>query len=71
MEGRKVRNWQNLQVTKTARVNRLNVQFMSHLGGQTDYELTQAIGRGVISGIGDLYERHRATSLCVMFADDW
>ena len=31
---------------------------MNH-GAQTDYELTQAIGSGAISGIGDLYERHR------------
>ena len=60
VEGRKVRNWQNLQVTKTARVNRLNVQFMNHLAAtQSDYELTQAVGRGVISSIGDLYVRHR------------
>ena len=59
VEGRKVRNWQNLQVTKTARVNRLSVQFMSPLSAQTDYELTQEIGRGAISGIGDLYVRHR------------
>ena len=27
---------------------------------QTDYELTQAIGRGAIGGIGELYERHRS-----------
>jgi RNA polymerase sigma-70 factor, ECF subfamily len=26
---------------------------------QSDYDLTQAIGRGVISNIGDLYERHK------------
>ena len=25
----------------------------------SDYDLTQAIGRGVVSNIGDLYERHR------------
>lgn len=25
----------------------------------SDYELTQAIGRGVVANIGDLYERHR------------
>lgn len=33
----------------------------------TDYELTQAIGRGVISGIGDLYQRHRPMvySICL------
>ena len=59
VEGRKSRNWQNLQVTWTARDNRLNVHFMSQLGTQSDYELTQAIGRGAISSIGDLYVRHR------------
>ena len=33
---------------------------MNHLSAaQSDYELTQAVGRGVISGIGDLYVRHR------------
>lgn len=33
---------------------------MSYLGGtQSDYELTQAIAKGGISSIGDLYERHR------------
>ena len=33
----------------------------------SDYELTQAIAQGTISGIGDLYERHRAKvySLCL------
>jgi len=33
----------------------------------SDYELTQAIARGAISGIGDLYERHRTKvySLCL------
>ena len=33
----------------------------------SDYELTQAIARGKISGIGDLYERHRTKvySLCL------
>lgn len=33
----------------------------------SDYELTQAIARGTISGIGDLYERHRTKvySLCL------
>jgi len=33
---------------------------MNHIGAtQSDYELTQAIGRGAIAGIGDLYERHK------------
>lgn len=34
---------------------------------QSDYELTQAIAHGAISGIGDLYERHRTKvySLCL------
>ena len=33
---------------------------MNHTGAtQSDYELTQAIGRGAISSIGDLYERYR------------
>src|SRR5215470_8417329 len=34
---------------------------------QSDYELTQAIGRGVLSSIGDLYERHRPLvySICL------
>ena len=34
---------------------------------ESDYELTQAVGRGVISSIGDLYERHRPLvySLCL------
>jgi len=33
----------------------------------SDYELTQAIGRGVVSKIGDLYERHKALvySICL------
>jgi RNA polymerase sigma-70 factor, ECF subfamily len=33
----------------------------------SDYELTQAIARGTIAGIGDLYERHRTKvySLCL------
>ena len=33
----------------------------------SDYELTQAIAQGTISGIGDLYERHRTKvySLCL------
>ena len=41
---------------------------MSHIGTlQTDYELTQSIGRGVISGIGVLYQRHRPLvySICL------
>jgi RNA polymerase sigma-70 factor (ECF subfamily) len=34
---------------------------------QSDYELTQAIAQGAISGIGDLYERHKTKvfSLCL------
>ncbi|HSE18666.1 MAG TPA: RNA polymerase sigma factor [Pyrinomonadaceae bacterium] len=34
---------------------------------QSDYELAQAIGRGAISGIGDLYERHKPLvySICL------
>ena len=43
-------------------------QLMNHIGtAQSDYELTQAIGRGAVSGIGDLYERHRPLvySLCL------
>jgi RNA polymerase sigma-70 factor (ECF subfamily) len=33
---------------------------MNYAGtAQSDYELTQAIAKGGISGIGDLYERHR------------
>ena len=33
----------------------------------SDFELTQAIGRGVVSNIGDLYERHKPLvyALCV------
>ena len=41
---------------------------MSHIGAvQTDYELTQSIGRGVVSGIGVLYQRHRPLvySICL------
>jgi len=41
---------------------------MSHNSATTsDYELTQAIAGGTISGIGDLYERHRTKvySLCL------
>ena len=33
---------------------------MNHMAGtQSDYELTQAIGSGLVSNIGVLYERHR------------
>src|SRR5215510_9099773 len=34
---------------------------------QSDYELTQAIAQGAISGIGDLYERHKTKvyALCL------
>ena len=33
---------------------------MNHIARtETDYELTQAVGRGAISSMGDLYERHR------------
>lgn len=41
---------------------------MNHvISARSDYELTQSIGRGVISGIGDLYERHRPLvySICL------
>ena len=41
---------------------------MSHKSAtQSDYELTQAIAQGAISGIGDLYERHKTKvySLCL------
>jgi len=41
---------------------------MDHIRGtESDYELTQAVGRGSISGIGDLYERHKPLvySLCL------
>jgi len=33
----------------------------------SDYDLTQAIGRGVVANIGDLYERHRSLvySICL------
>ena len=44
------------------------MQFMNHIGAtQSDYELTQAVGRGAISSIGDLYERHKPLvySLCL------
>jgi RNA polymerase sigma-70 factor (ECF subfamily) len=33
---------------------------MDHIGAtESDYELTQAVGRGAIASMGDLYERHR------------
>ena len=34
---------------------------------ESDYELTQAVGRGAVSSMGDLYERHRPLvySLCL------
>jgi RNA polymerase sigma-70 factor (ECF subfamily) len=41
---------------------------MSHIGTpQTDYELTQSIGSGAVSGIGVLYQRHRPLvySICL------
>jgi len=41
---------------------------MSHKNAKkSDYELTQAVAAGAVSGIGDLYERHRAKvySLCL------
>ena len=41
---------------------------MNHLEAPlSDYELTQAIARGAISGIGDLYERHqpKVYSVCL------
>ena len=42
---------------------------MNHISGTalSDYDLTQAIGRGVVSNIGDLYERHRPLvySICL------
>lgn len=63
-----IRNWQNLQVIETPLTNRLNLSFMSHIGTpQTDYELTQSIGEGVVSGIGVLYQRHRPLvySICL------
>ena len=68
MRSRKICNWQNLQVIETPHTNRLDVRFMSHIGApQTDYELTQSIGQGVVSGIGVLYQRHRPLvySICL------
>jgi len=41
---------------------------MNHIAGtESDYELTQAVGRGAVSSMGDLYERHRPLvySLCL------
>ena len=41
---------------------------MNHISAtQSDYELTQAIGSGAISSIGNLYERHRSLvySICL------
>ncbi len=70
MEGRRVDNWQNLQVIETAPIHRLTSHFMKHL--KSDYELTQAIARGVVASIGDLYERHRPKvySVCLRMTGD-
>ena len=40
---------------------------MNHIAAQSDYELTQAIGSGVVSKMGDLYERHKPLvyAICV------
>jgi RNA polymerase sigma-70 factor, ECF subfamily len=41
---------------------------MNHIARtESDYELTQAVGRGAIASMGDLYERHRPLvySLCL------
>lgn len=41
---------------------------MNHISeAQSDYELTQAVGRGSVSSIGDLYERHKVLvySICL------
>src|ERR1051325_4217599 len=46
---------------------------MNHIAApQTDYELTQAIGRGAVSGIGVLYQRHRPLvySICLRMTAD-
>jgi len=67
-EGEKPRNWQNLQVIRPGRANRLAAKSMSHRSATpSDYELTQAIAGGAISGIGDLYERHKTKvyALCL------
>lgn len=63
-------NWQNLQVTETVQVLRLRAHFMKQL--ESDYELTQAIARGAIASIGDLYERHRPRvySVCLRMTGD-
>src|SRR4029453_13280822 len=47
--------------TATQVMNQLTTTTLS------DYELTQAIGRGVVSNIGDLYERHKPLvySICL------
>src|SRR5262245_10398696 len=71
VEGENSRNWQNLQVIERLHAHRLRAVFtgyeMSSSETTSDYELTQAIARGTISGIGDLYERHRTKvySLCL------
>ena len=45
------------------------MQVMNQLNATkvSDYDLTQAIGRGVVSNIGDLYERHKPLvySICL------
>jgi RNA polymerase sigma-70 factor (ECF subfamily) len=67
VEGSKVGNWQNLQVIGTAGTPRLTL-FMNQPGTtKSDYELAQAVARGAIANIGDLYERHRAKvySVCL------
>ena len=42
---------------------------MNHIPdvARSDYEITQSVGRGVVSGIGDLYERHKSLvySICL------
>lgn len=68
MRSGNVRNWQNLQVIETPRTHRLDARFMNHIAApQSDYELTQSIGSGVVSGIGVLYQRHRPLvySICL------
>lgn len=68
MRSGKVRNWQNLQVIETPHTHRLDARFMNHVvAPQSDYELTQSIGSGVVSGIGVLYQRHRPLvySICL------
>ena len=46
-------------MTHSARVNTLEVLMNHTRAMESDYELTQAVGRGAISSMGDLYERHR------------